>query len=169
MDEINIDSILETLEIYFEKARVYAEQLTPEQWAIIGGVLLLLMLISRLRRRARRRKARKLIAPNLIFHTFQIAPLGRDAFFKIRNIGQVATITGASIKGRHDILIKSAIAGHQLDKEKICSILLETSSQNKIEKNFTVELTFFDQKGNTYKQDFPLNLNAAKQAKLVKS
>ena len=168
MDEINFDGIIEALKGYYEKARAYAEQLSPEQWAIIGGVLLLLYIISRLRKRARRRKERKRIAPNFVFHTFQIAPLGRDAFFKFRNIGQVATITNVQVKGRSDVMIKNAIAGHQIEKEKICSILLETSSLNKIEKNFTIELTYFDQKGNIYKQDFPLSQSVAKQPKRVK-
>ena len=169
MDEINSEKILEVLEEYYEKAKNFAEQLTPEQWAMIGGGVLLLYLISSLRRRAKRRRAAKLIAPNLVLHTFQIAPLGRDAFFKARNIGEVATIIQVAIKGRDDIQVKNAITGHKIGKEKICSLLLETSSLNKIDKNFTIELTFLDQKGNTYKQDFPLQQNSAKQAKRVKT
>lgn len=159
MESINIESILETLQPYIEF-------LSLEQWAMVGAGLLVLIFLNGLRRSAKKRKALKKIAPKLNLHAFQIAPLGRDAFFKLRNDGELATLTGIAIKGRNDILIKNQVVGHKVEKEKVYSILLEASSTTKIAENFTIELSYFDQTGNNYKQAFPLSQKIAKQAKL---
>ena len=161
MENLNFEEILEQLQPYIKI-------LSPEQWAVVGGIIFILFVLSRMRRGAKKRKKLKKVAANLVYHAFQIAPLGRDAFFKIKNTGELATLTGITIKGRKDILVKNAVVGHQLEKDKVYSILLETGSAAKIVENFTIELSYFDQGGNNFKQSFPLNQRTAKQAKLQK-
>ena len=160
MEEINLE------QIKTKAADIYA-MLPLWAWASIGGFLLLLIII-RMVSRASRKKKLKAISPKLLLHAYQVAPLGRDAFFKLRNIGEKATLTALNIHGRNDIKVKNIVAGHELEKEKVYSILLEATGQQKLDKNFSLELTFFDVKGNTYKQFFPLDQNTAKQAKLIR-
>ena len=160
MDQFNQEELL-------AKAQELYQSLPWWAWAAIGGVLLLLIIIVRVRK-ASRKKRLKEIAPSLSLHAFQIAPLARDAFFKVRNTGEIATLTALNIKGRKDILIKNAVAGHQIEKDKVYSILLEAGATEKIRKNFQIELVYIDSGGNAYKQLFQLDQSLAKTPKLVK-
>lgn len=161
MESINFEEIL-------ARVQAYVQEISPEQWAIIGGGFLLLLLLNSFRRRMKRRRAARKVAPKFSLHAFQIAPLGKDAFFKIRNNGELATLTNISVKGRNDIVVRNAVGGHLIEKNKVYSILLECNSSDKIKNNFTLRLDYFDQKGNVYRQDFPLRQKVAAQAKLVK-
>lgn len=130
-------------------------------------VILLLMLSIALGRRRRKRQAKRL-APRLVLEAFQISPLGRDASFKVQNTGQTARLYTLSIKGRNDILVKNAIAGHEILGGETYRILLEAAGQKKLDAGFTIELSYLDQMGNVYRQAFPLSQQAARQPKLVK-
>ncbi len=136
-------------------------------WAAGGGVLLLLILFLAFRNSGKKRKARQ-VAPRIKIHAFQLSPLGRDAYLKLRNDGDVATISNLQIKGRNDIAVKNAFAGHQLEREKIYGLLLEATGKRKIKKDFVVEVTFLDQLGNVYRQHFAIGNQTAKQARLVR-
>ena len=155
------------LEVYWASLKELAGILTTEQWAGVGGGVVFLMLIGAISRSSKKKKIKK-SAPKLLMHTFQIAPLGKDAFFKIRNIGEQATLTELALKGRNDIEVKNAFAGHQIEKEKVYGLLLESTSNKKIRPDFSIELTFMDKNGNVYKQLFEPEQNGARQAKLIK-
>ncbi len=139
--------------------------LTPMHWGIIGGALLIVLIIRSIMRNRKRRKFFS-SSPLLVLDAFQIAPLGRDAFLKIKNNGTPATISQLQIKGREDILVKSAVAGHQVAKDKIYSILLEASASDRIRKDFVVELSFLDDKGNVFKQNFKMDGKQTEKPKL---
>ncbi len=162
MESINIHTVWEQIQTYFQN-------LSPTDIAILSGVGVLLLiglpLVARLRRRQRLRR----YAPILVLESFQISPLGRDAFFKIKNNGELATLISLFIRGRRDIVFKNSFVGHELHRDKTYSILMEATTKDKIEDNFTIELNYIDRIGNVYKQAFELNARTAKTPKLVKA
>jgi len=86
----------------------------------------------------------------------------------LKNKGELATISQLDIVGRGDLMVKNDYAGHQIDREKEYRIFLESSGHQKIEKDFSIEITFLDQKGNIYKQAVPLATPNDQQLSIVK-
>jgi len=162
MEDINLGQWLET-------ASEYLATTGPMEWGIGGGGLIIFILLLSLSggRRRKKRKA-KAIAPNLTISAFQLSPMGRDAYFKVHNHGQLARLSTLAIKGKGHIQVKNNIAGHEIKTGDSYRILLEATGQKKINKDFIVELTFLDQLGNVYRQDFPIAKQAAEQPKLIK-
>ena len=160
---------MESLDVESWVARALTLLRSLEWWyyVIAGTVLLTLILVLAFRNRGKKRKARK-VAPRLVLHAFQVSPLGRDAFFKLRNQGAAATISDLRISGRRDIVIKNAFAGHRLGREEIYGLLLEASGKKKITNDFSVELTYLDELGNAYRQLFQLNSQRIRQPKLIR-
>ncbi len=141
----------------------FVNTLTPDQkiMALVGmGVLLLIIIL----RKIFRSKSKKTASPKrkgggakgtLSIHSYQIAPLGRDAFLKIKNNGPTITLTQLSIANQN-ILIKNALAGQKIDEGKIYSILLESKDANKIPEGLEIEVTFLNSKHLAEKQLFTL-------------
>ena len=162
MEDINIDELLST-------ATDYLASTGPMEWGIGGGgMLILIILLSMAGGKRRKKKQAKQIAPNIIISTFQISPLGRDAYFKVFNQGQMAKLSNVSIRGKGHIRVKNAVAGHELQPSESYRILLETTGNKKMTKDFIIELTYMDQMGNVYRQDFPIGQQSAQQPKLIK-
>ncbi|MCB0560924.1 MAG: hypothetical protein H6573_00685 [Lewinellaceae bacterium] len=163
MEQFNPEKLLSTL-------NGYTQSMGPLEWGIIGGgialILLLAASISSTKRR-RKRNAQK-VAPSLSLDTFQISPLGRDAYFKVLNNGQPARLSNMAIKGRKDVVVKNAVAGHELQSGESYRILLEATGTQKLNADFTIELSYVDLVGNVYQQAFALNQQAARQPKLVR-
>jgi len=162
MESVNIHTI-------WEQVQTFVQNRTSTELAIGGGFFALLLIFVPLVSRGQRRRRLRKFAPNIGLESFQISPLGRDAFFKIHNHGEVATLTSIFIRGRRDILFKNAFVGHELQRDKSYSILLEATAKERIENNFTIEISYLDQKSNVYKQAFDLNHKTAKQPKLVRA
>lgn len=140
------------MEEYLAQAQELAEQLTPEEWAYIGGGFLLFMIIVMAIRRSRKsRRVRVKKASNIRLHSFQIAPLGRDAFVKIRNTGEPAVLSGLKILGRDDMVIKNAFAGQKIDQNKEYGIFLEVNGKEKIQPGFQLEVTVLGPNGQVQK------------------
>lgn len=162
MEDLNIEELFTTV-------TDYAKSTGPVEWSIAGGLFVLLILLLSLSGGKRRRKKQaRAIAPNLAISTFQLSPMGRDAFFKIHNHGQLARLSSLVIRGKGHIQVKNSIAGHEIKPEESYRILLEATGQKKISKDFIVELTYLDQIGNAYRQDFPVAQRVAQQPKLIK-
>ncbi len=148
-----MDEFLDKVNIWLDKAIEYAMAMTVEQWAYVGGGFVGLLLLRWLIKRARRPKKAVVKQPvvnsnqGLQLHTFQIAPLGRDAFLKIQNNMDLITLTKLEIIDRQNVRVKNAIAGHKLDKGKIYSILLEAEGNTKLTDGFTVKLTYLTASG----------------------
>lgn len=157
----------DTLQAYWEQVRAWASTVAPEYWAGGGMVLVLLILWRVASTRSKKRKL-ALAAPKLMMEGFQIAPLGRDAFLKMRNAGEPITFTGIQIKGRLDVAVKNVLAGHELDKDKSYSLLLEATGQERLTPNFSIELTFLDRIGNVYVQRFRTDNLSAGKAKIIR-
>ncbi len=134
----------------------YLNSLSPAHLVAMG--LLLFIFILFIHGQIKYRKERKLLAqaPRLLLKDFQVAPLGKDAFFKMKNEGELATISQLDIIGRADVMVKNDYAGHQLAKDKEYRIFLESAGHQKIDNNFSIEVTFVDSKGNIYKQTIPI-------------
>lgn len=160
---------MESIGINWELVQTFFENRTPLQWAIIGGVALLLLVVLPLASRSQRKSRLRKFAPVIGLESFQISPLGRDAFFKIRNNGEQAILTSLFIRGRRDIVFKNSFVGHELQRDKSYSILMEATAKDKIEENFTIELNYLDKAGNVYKQAFELPNKTAKTPKLLKA
>ncbi len=140
------------MEEYIAQAQELAEQLTLEEWAYIGGgFLLFLIIVMAIRRSRKRRKVRVKKTSNIHLHSFQIAPLGRDAFVKIRNTGEPAVLSGLKILGRDDMIIKNAFAGQKIDQNKEYGIFLEVNGKEKIQPGFQLEVTVLDSNGQVRK------------------
>lgn len=146
----------------------WIQQLTPLHGAI-AGALVLVYIIYRIAVRRKHKKRLRAVAPQLTLDAFQIAPLGRDAFFKIRNNGHSATLITLTLMGRNDIIIKSDYAGHQIDHGKVYGILLEAGASQRIQNDFSIEVSYIDTARNVYKQLFDLRQQVAFQPKLVKA
>ena len=114
-------------------------------------IVLVIILLARSSRRARLRQR------GLIVQSFQIAPLGRDAFLKISNPGLPVTFLNLRLIGRSDVKVKNQVTGHQLAQSGSYSILLEADGDHRLNANFQVELTFADQQKNQYQQLFSLS------------
>lgn len=116
------------------------------------------------------RKERKVlkVAPSLKIKDFQVAPLGRDALFLIKNTGANATISNLKIIGRDDLMIKNDFGGHKVETDKEYRIFLETQELVRIDNNFKIELTFLDEQGNTFIQTTNLKDQKTTPLKIVK-
>jgi hypothetical protein len=162
-----MDTISEFWENIRSSLQPYLSALEPVHYAMAAlGVLVLtgLVVAVRMNRRAKQRR----IPPKLNVQSFQIAPLGRDAYFKISNGGPPATISSLRILGHSDIIAKNEVAGHIVEPGKDYSILLETLAAGKIDNNLEIELTFLDANGNAYRQAFQPALNQAREIKVIK-
>jgi hypothetical protein len=153
----------------FELAKNYVLESGPIEWAAAAGIFVILILgLSMMSSKRRKKKKARQVAPHLSLQGFQISPLGRDAYLKVRNSGQPAKLTGLDIQGRRDIAVKNAVAGHEMPPGETYRILLESVGQTKLNNNFTIELTYMDQLGNVYQQFFPMKQQSSRPAKLVR-
>lgn len=163
MENINPEKLLSTI-------NEFTQSMGPVEWgAACGGIALILILAASISagKRRKKRKAQQ-VAPSLKLDTFQISPLGRDAYFKVLNNGQPARLSNLAIKGRNDVAVKNAVAGHELHTGESYRILLEATGTQKLSSDFTIELSYVDLVGNVYQQAFALSQQVAKQPRLVK-
>jgi hypothetical protein len=141
----------------------------PREWIAGIGLLVILILMFSLGASKRRRKKRaRQLAPQLVLDAFHLAPLGRDAYFKILNTGQTAILHSLEVKGRNDVAIKNSVAGHQIVPGESYRVLLETQGAQKLTPAFSIEIGYMDQIGNVYRQAFSMKEQVAKTPKLVK-
>ncbi len=154
------------METFLAEMQNLTQSFTPVHWGVLIGILLLLVSLPFILS-GRRKKKREQVKPLLALESFQISPLGRDAFLKIKNNGEVATLTSLFVRDRRDIIVKNAFAGHELGRGKVYSILLEATADEKINVDFNVEITYFDQMRNVYRQTLDLQSNTTKSPKLV--
>ncbi|MCB0583921.1 MAG: hypothetical protein KDD06_01115 [Phaeodactylibacter sp.] len=163
MEQINLEEILSAV-------NKYTESMGPVEWGLIGGGIALILILSASLAAGKSRKKRRArqAAPALSLDTFQISPLGRDAYFKVLNSGQPARLSNMAIKGRKDVAVKNAVAGHELQSGESYRILLEATGNQKLDNDFIIELSYVDLIGNVYQQAFALSQHAAKQPKLVR-
>ncbi len=157
----------DTLQAYWEQTRAWASTVALEYW-VAGATVLVLLILWRIASAQSKKRKLALVAPKLMMEGFQIAPLGRDAFLKMRNAGESVTFTALQIKGRADVDVKNVLAGHELDKDKSYSLLLEATGQEKLTPNFSIELTFLDRIGNVYVQRFRTDNLSAGKAKIIR-
>lgn len=152
----------------FESFEQYFSSLSIPHFVAMG--LLLFVLILFFSSKSRLRKEKKLLAqaPRLLVKDFQVAPLGKDAFFKIKNEGEKAIISQLDIIGRADLMVKNDYAGHQIEKDKEYRIFLESSGHQKIEKDFSIEITFSGPSGHIYKQLVPVASPDTPQLTIIK-
>jgi hypothetical protein len=155
-----MDEFLDKVDVWLNTAIDFAKAMTIEEWAMVAAGLIIFLSLRWLIKRAKRprnpsaKRQAVSTAPGVKLYTFQIAPLGRDAFLKIQNTGEEVTLTKLEIKDRQNIIVKNALAGHKLDTNKVYGILLEAEGNSKITDGFSVQLTYLTKLGKVLSTQF---------------
>ena len=144
----------------------FLQSVKPMYWAIAGGVLFLLILIPIILRSIKKSKADK-IKPILVLHNFQISPLGKDAWLRLRNEGQLAVLKDLKFKKRNDIQTKTNFRDVKIGQGNTTSLFLHGIGQDRIREDFEVEFMYSDAKGHLYKQTLKLEGKIMQKAKLL--
>ncbi len=157
------------IEHWIQELETFATTPSTERWIALGVLVfvLLLLLAMRINRRTKKKRA-FLYAPQLFLDSFQISPLGRDAYVKIANMGAPGTLAKLQVNGRPDLVVKNQVAGHKLERGEQYRILLEAEGPKKIDRDFSFSLTFMDARKNVFQQEFNLRTKSAQKAKLLK-
>ncbi len=140
------------------------------EWGIAGALGLGLVLLPFLAGSGRKKKGRQLQAGSMhiAFHSFQLAPLGRDALLKIRNTRDDVVLLSIAVKGSSEVAVKNALAGHEFSAGKVYGILLEASGKDRMLPDFEVVITYMDRGRNVFRQSFFPDLQGAKPPKRIK-
>ncbi len=157
---------METTNNPLEAILPFLKSVEPMHWAIAGGILFILILIPIILRSIKKSKADK-IKPALLLHSFQISPLGKDAWLRLRNVGQLAILKDLKFKKRTDIQSKTDFREVRVEQGNTTSFFLHGMGQERIRENFDVEFLYSDAKGNLYKQVLKLDGKVMQKAKLL--
>lgn len=144
----------------------FLKNVEPMYWAIAGGILFILILIPIILRSIKKSKANK-IKPALVLHSFQISPLGKDAWLRLRNVGQLAVLKDVKFKKRQDILSKTNFREVRIGQGNTTSLFLQGTGQNRIREDFEIEFLYSDAQGHLYKQVLKLDGKVMQKAKLL--
>jgi hypothetical protein len=158
---------MEIVAPYWEQFTGWLLSVDPLYLAAGGGGLLLLAAIG-VAIRINRSGAPRTGGPRIQIASFQLAPLGRDAFLKLSNAGEPATLSTARILGRNDVLIKNTVAGQQIPSGGSYSLLLEATGNQRLQANFLVVLVYVDDQRRAYEQTFTLNPPGTQKIKRTK-
>lgn len=139
-----------------EQILSYLQNIEPLYLAIVGGIFLLLVLIPIILRSMKKSKAGK-VKPDLVLHSFQISPLGKDAWLRLRNEGQLAILKDLKFKKRQDIQSKTSFREVKVGQGNTTSLFLHAMTQERIREDFEVEILYADSLGHLYKQVLSLN------------
>lgn len=140
------------------------------EWGIIGAAGALLLSLPFLTASGKRSRRRYSTAQplHIVFHSFQIAPLGRDAILRIHNTREAVTLLSAQIKGSKNIVVKNALAGHELATGKVYGLMMEVVGKDRMLPDFEVVLTYMDAARNVYRQSFFPEWKSAKPPRRIK-
>jgi hypothetical protein len=105
---------------------------------------------------------------HLSLHSFQVAPLGRDAILRIHNHGEAVVLVSANIKKNRDIGVVNVLSGHDLLPGKTYGILLEVRGKDRMLPDFELELTYVDSHRNVFRQSFFPEMKGAKKARRIR-
>jgi hypothetical protein len=157
---------METTDNILDTVLPFIQSIEPMYWAIAGGVLFLLILIPIILRSIKKSKAAK-IKPALVLHSFQISPLGKDAWLRLRNVGQLAVLKDLKFKKRNDIISKTNFREVRVGQGNTTSLFLQGTGQNRIREDFEIEFLYSDAQGHLYKQVLKLDGKVMQKAKLL--
>jgi len=157
---------METTDFSLETILSFLQTIEPTYWAIAGGILFLLILIPIILRSIKKSKASK-IKPILVLHSFQISPLGKDAWLRLRNEGQLAVLKDIKFRKRSDIQSKTNFREVKIGQGNTTSLFLHGVGQDRIREDFEVEFMYSDAQGHLYKQVLKLEGKVMQKAKLL--
>lgn len=143
----------------------FLREVNPLYWAIAGGVLFVLILVPIIARSIKKSKANK-VKPELVLHSFQISPLGKDAWLRLRNEGQLAVLKDMKFKKRNDIEFKTNFREVKIANGNTAGLFLHAKSHERIREDFEIEMLYADSLGYVYKQLLRLDGRVMMQAKL---
>jgi hypothetical protein len=157
---------METSDNSLDPILLFLQGVEPVYWAIAGGILFFLILIPIILRSVKKSKANKL-KPILVLHNFQISPLGKDAWLRLRNEGQLAILKEMKFKKRNDIQPKTNFREVKIGQGNTTSLFLHGTGQERIREDFEVEFLYSDAQGHLYKQVLKLDGKVMQKAKLL--
>ncbi len=131
-----------------------------------GFFILLLILIPVILRSVKKSKVRK-IAPDFKLLSFQISPLGKDAWLRLRNDGHLAVLKDLQFKKRTNLIVKNAFRENKVGKGVTVSLFLQATTQDRIREDFAAEILYADAKGHLYRQTLKLDSKIMQAAKLL--
>jgi hypothetical protein len=120
---------------------------------VAGGLIVLLIFVWLIAKLFRGR----IKTSGIVVQSFQLAPLGRDAFLKITNPGEPVILLHAQVIGRSDVIVKNDVTGQQIPTGGSYSILLEAGGDRRLDKDFSFQFTFVDEQRRAYHQVYSLN------------
>lgn len=132
---------------------------------VVGVILLLSIIIPIVLRSIKKGKADK-VKPNLNLKSFQVSPLGRDAWLRLNNNGHLAILKEIKIKKRKDIIVSTDFRNIKINQSGTASLFLNANGEHRIRENFEVEFIYADSIGNLYKQRLNLENKVFSKAKL---
>lgn len=140
---------------------------TEPLYLVIGvAVMLLLILLPIILRSIKKGKAGK-VKPDIVLKSFQISPLGRDAWLRLRNEGHLAVLQDVKVKKRKDILVKTNFKDVKMPSQGTTSLFLNALGEERIREDFELELLYIDSIGNHYRQKLRLEDKVMHRAKLL--
>ncbi len=161
MEEQNFAEIIEPIkEFILQYAWPYG--------LVLLAIPLIFIIVSLVSKAIKRGKARD-CAPQLDFLSFQVAPMGKDAWLKLKNNGHEATIEKVYIPGRRDIKISNAHINFKLERNAVYGIFCESTTAARLDSGFEIIVGFKDKLGNSYDHTFYIDNkhHETKGAKLV--
>lgn len=134
----------------------WLEAYDPQLVLAVGAGLLLLIVVFLIRGIVRAFSSKKVNHQGLMVQSFQLAPLGRDAFVKIQNLGTSVVLLSVNTSNPTNVTVKNQVAGQEIISNGTYSILLEASGNERINKQLNMIVLFADQDKNRYEQVFQL-------------
>lgn len=158
MEQVNDD--------IFNQILTFLENTSPVYIGAAVFLILILILIPILLRSNKRSKAKK-VAPNILLQSFQISPLGRDGWLRLRNEGELAVLKDFQIKGRKDIGVKTNFREIKIQKGNTYSLFLQAIATERIREDFEVVFMYTDTIGNNYRQVLKVGDKTMMKTKLL--
>lgn len=158
---------MDSLQTYIEQAKA----LDPIYWIAFGlALFFLIVLMVILSIRAGKKRKAQNVAPKILLHKIQVAPLGKGMQLKFLNMGYQAKIYDLEIKKRHDIKITQGYKDYLLEGGGFYVVLCEKEGSGRADDGFEMILHYADQLENVYKQKFFVkpNQNVSETGKLVR-
>ena len=154
---------------YWKELMDRINTLSPVELVVLALVFLLLASLLMAWRLGNKRKPTIHQGPlHISMHSFQVAPLGRDAIMRIHNHGEPVTLVAANIKRTKELGVVNVLSGHEFLSGKTYGIMLQALGKDRMLPDFELELTYMDQHRQVFRQSFFPELKGAKKARRVR-
>lgn len=127
--------------------------------ALIPALILLWIIIRAIRRSGKKDRTPKV---KLELQSFQLSPLKRDAFVKIKNMDGALVISKIEMPDNTNVYIKNDVNGHQMATGDTYSLLLESIGAEPIRKDLTLRVHALLSSGKVVQKEISIPLSLSK-------